>query len=249
MKILYYTNGETYKLGPKSKRLKLVNEPPTRGIASIRLEKTESSDSGKYICDINNPPDFAGTSEIFVNLIVQVPPSTPQCTVSGKPHVGNNITLSCRSTEGRPSPVYVWSEVNPSPGTSAATNVKKDNSKGTLTLRNLTEGNSGTYRCVASNILGQDLCHVVLTVTYNNELGVIVGAVFGTSIALILIGAVAYCLLHRRADHPKPVFVGNELREDALAPGKDPNSQLLESSIALRPGVSHSTDSKYNIVV
>eukprot|EP00062_Callorhinchus_milii_P011235 gi/632956977/ref/XP_007894230.1/ PREDICTED: spore wall protein 2-like [Callorhinchus milii] len=126
MKILYYTNGETYKLGPKSKRLKLVNEPPTRGIASIRLEKTESSDSGKYICDINNPPDFAGTSEIFVNLIVQVPPSTPQCTVSGKPHVGNNITLSCRSTEGRPSPVYVWSEVNPSPGTSAATNVKKD---------------------------------------------------------------------------------------------------------------------------
>ncbi|XP_041030220.1 V-set and immunoglobulin domain-containing protein 2-like [Carcharodon carcharias] len=373
MKILYYTDGKTYTLGPQANRIKLIAQNPIHGVASIRIENTRSSDTGRYSCDINNPPDFTGPTEAFVNLIVRVPPSTPECKVIGKPYIGNNVTLLCSSTEGRPTPKYIWSEVNPGTaepsskvmikglwlfilvtpdqcsflklnresslqcpsngktqvlslhlshpppqllvffhgyilnlqgvfqgrnffaclfrllfclaplmdttngysdgmlllqqcmtyvldqglyGGRQPTSVdlgalltKDDSNKGTLFLRNLTMEYSGTYRCVASNVLGEQSCQLVLTVTVNNEAGVVVGAVVATLIALLLIAVVTYYLLRHRRKSPKTPVVGHELREDAVAPGKEANSHLLVSSVHSQKSNSDSMNSKYNIVV
>ncbi|XP_078387708.1 V-set and immunoglobulin domain-containing protein 2-like [Cetorhinus maximus] len=248
-KILYYTDGKTYTLGPQANRIKLIAQNPIHGVASIRIENTRSSDTGRYSCDINNPPDFTGPTEAFVNLVVRVPPSTPECKVTGKPYFGNNVTLLCRSTEGWPMPKYVWSEVNPGTAEPSSKVMIKDSNKGTLFLRNLTMEYSGTYKCVASNVLGERSCQLVLTVTVNNEAGVIVGAVFGTLIALLLIAVVTYYLLRHRRESPKTPVVGHELREDAVAPGKEVNSHLLVSSVHGQKSNSDSMNSKYNIVV
>ncbi|XP_048471614.1 V-set and immunoglobulin domain-containing protein 2 isoform X2 [Rhincodon typus] len=248
-KILYYTDGKTYRLGPQANRIKLVDPNPTNGIASIRIENTRPSDTGTYSCDINNPPDFTGTSEAFVNLIVQVAPSIPECKVIGKPYIGNNVTLLCRSSIGQPSPKYTWSDVNPGTEKSSSRVTLKDSNKGNLFLRNLTMEHSGTYKCVASNILGERSCQLVLTVTVSNEAGVIVGAVVATLVALILIAVVAYYLLHHKKKNPKIPVIGHELREDAVAPGKEATCNLMAPSVHSSGNNSNSMNSKYNIVV
>ncbi|XP_067827148.1 V-set and immunoglobulin domain-containing protein 2-like [Heptranchias perlo] len=248
-KILYYIDGSSYKPGPQANRIHLIDPHPTNGDASIEIESTKASDTGRYSCDINNPPDFTGPSEAFINLIVQVPPSTPECKVIGKPYIGNNVTLLCNSKVGWPAPQYIWSEVNSDTVTSSPRPMVKDSKKGTLFLRNLTMAYTGTYRCLASNVLGEQSCQLVLTVTVNNEAGVIVGAVFGTLVGLILIAAVTYHLLRHKQKNPKVPPLGNELREDALAPGKEANSHLLASSARSQEANSNSMNSKYNIVV
>uniref|UniRef100_UPI00398F5D92 V-set and immunoglobulin domain-containing protein 2-like n=1 Tax=Pristiophorus japonicus TaxID=55135 RepID=UPI00398F5D92 len=248
-KILYYTDGNTYKLGPQANRIQLIDQRPTSGVASIKITSTKSSDTGRYTCDINNPPDLSGSSEAFVNLIVQVPPSTPECKVIGKPYIGNNVTLACSSTVGRPVPRYIWSEVSPGTAKSSPRVMVKDSQKGTLFLRNLTMEYSGTYKCVASNVLGERSCQLVLTVTVNNEAGVIVGAVFGILVALLLIAVVTYYLLRHGQKNPKVPALGNELREDAVAPGNEANSHLLASSVHNQEASSNSMNSKYNIIV
>ncbi|XP_078062414.1 V-set and immunoglobulin domain-containing protein 2-like [Mustelus asterias] len=251
-KILYYADGKTYRLAPQANRIQLVDPKPINGDASIKIENTRSSDTGRYSCDINNPPDFTGPSEAFINLIVRVPPSTPECEVIGKPYIGNNVTLLCRSAEGQPMPQYIWSEakseVNPDSVKSSRV-MKQDSNKGSLFLRNLTMEHSGTYKCVASNVLGERSCQLVLTVTVSNEAGVIVGAVIGTLVGLILIAVVAYYLLRHQKKNSKVPVTGHELREDAVAPGKEANSNLLASSVHSRETNSNSMNSKYNIVV
>ncbi|XP_038634454.1 V-set and immunoglobulin domain-containing protein 2-like [Scyliorhinus canicula] len=248
-KILYYIDGKSYRTGPQANRIKLIDQNPTHGVASIRIENTQSSDTGRYSCDINNPPDISGPSEAFINLIVQVPPSTPECEVIGGPYLRNNVTLLCRSAEGRPMPRYTWSEVNPSAVKSSSKVMIKDSNKGSLFLRNLTMEYSGTYRCVASNVLGERSCQLVLTVTVKNEAGVIVGAVVGTLVGLLLIAVVAYYLLRQKRKNPKVPVIGHELREDAVAPGKEANSHLLTSSVHSQETNTNSMNSKYNIVV
>ncbi|XP_043532772.1 V-set and immunoglobulin domain-containing protein 2-like [Chiloscyllium plagiosum] len=248
-KILYYTDGKTYTLGPQANRIKLIDQNPTNGVASIRIENTKPSDTGTYSCDINNPPDFTGTSEAFVNLIVQVAPSIPECKVIGKPYVGNNVTLLCRSSMGQPSPKYAWSEVRPGTEQSSSRVMVKDSNQGTMFLKNLTMEHSGTYKCVSSNILGERSCRLVLIVTVSNEAGVIVGAVVATLIALILIAVVAYYVLHHKKKNPKVPVIGHELREDAVAPGKEANSHLMAPSAHSIGTNSNSMNSKYNIVV
>ncbi|XP_032905601.1 V-set and immunoglobulin domain-containing protein 2 isoform X1 [Amblyraja radiata] len=250
-KILYYTDGNVYKLGSQANRINLIDKEPTKGVASIRIENTKSSDTGRYSCDINNPPDFTGPSEAFVNLIVRVPPSIPECKVIGEPYIGNNVTLLCHSTVGRPAPQYKWSEVRSATVTASPRITLKavDSKKGTLILRNLTMEDSGIYRCMSSNVLGEQSCQLTLSVTVNNRAGVIIGAVIGTLMALILIAVVAYYLFYKKKETSKDHYTGHELRADAMAPGKETNSNLLASSAHNQETRSNSMNSKYNIIV
>lgn len=42
-----------------------------------------------------------------------VPPSPPVCTVTGNPVVKGNVTLSCKSSQGKPLPQYKWTKAAP----------------------------------------------------------------------------------------------------------------------------------------
>lgn len=47
---------------------------------------------------------------LFVCL---VPPSTPVCSISGDAVVSGNVTLSCKSSYGKPVPQYKWTKAAP----------------------------------------------------------------------------------------------------------------------------------------
>lgn len=42
-----------------------------------------------------------------------VPPASPACQLHGNPTVGANVTLSCASEKGKPSPAYQWERTAP----------------------------------------------------------------------------------------------------------------------------------------
>ncbi|XP_075460410.1 V-set and immunoglobulin domain-containing protein 2 isoform X2 [Ascaphus truei] len=171
--IYYYSNGKSYKPGSQSERLNINHNPPTTGIASIQLNDIRSSDTGSYVCEVNNPPDFYGSGSGIVKLSVLVPPSTPNCQFNGKANIGHDITLTCSSSNGTPPPIYTWSFVGSK--TPLLPNMMENQRTGSLLLTNLSQAFSGTYQCMASNELGQASCELTLTVTKNAEAGIIAG--------------------------------------------------------------------------
>ncbi|XP_045411671.1 V-set and immunoglobulin domain-containing protein 2 isoform X2 [Lemur catta] len=118
--ILYFTNGHLYPTGSKAKRASLLHNPPTGGVATLKLTDVHPSDTGTYLCHVNNPPDFYTNGLGLINFTVLVPPSNPLCSQSGQTSVGGSAALRCHSSEGAPKPVYNWvhlgSSPTPSPG-------------------------------------------------------------------------------------------------------------------------------------
>lgn len=68
--ILYFTNGQLYPTGSKAKRASLLQNPPTGGVATLKLADVHPSDTGTYLCQVNNPPDFYTNGLGLVNLTV-----------------------------------------------------------------------------------------------------------------------------------------------------------------------------------
>lgn len=68
--ILYFTNGDLYPTGPKAERASLLQYPPTGGVATLKLADVHPSDTGTYLCHVNNPPDFYTNGLGLINLTV-----------------------------------------------------------------------------------------------------------------------------------------------------------------------------------
>ncbi|EPY88771.1 hypothetical protein CB1_000154016 [Camelus ferus] len=68
--ILYFTNGQLYPTGSKAERASLLHNPPTGGVASLKLTDVRPSDTGTYLCHVNNPPDFYTNGLGLINLTV-----------------------------------------------------------------------------------------------------------------------------------------------------------------------------------
>ncbi|KAM3830458.1 V-set and immunoglobulin domain-containing protein 2 [Vipera latastei] len=254
--ILYFANNELYKPGGQADRLSLLHQPPTLGDASIQLNNLRPSDAGTYICEVNNPPDFYGTGSGLVKLVVLMPPSTPVCKGSTSAPIGSDVSFSCSSSEGVPTPIYSWTLLD-SKQPLPTSNMVQNQEKGTLLLTNLTLQLSGTYRCTATNEFGHQSCQISLHVTGISKAGAVAGALIGAILALFLLGAIVlYVLQHRRKrmakEKPQSEYSGNEIREDATAPGifspkerrdSKSESQLLEN-VSSRPGSASTTKSQ-----
>ncbi|XP_074833262.1 V-set and immunoglobulin domain-containing protein 2 [Carettochelys insculpta] len=258
--ILYFTNGKLYTPGSQAARLRLLHDPPTMGEATLQLENVRASDSGTYICEVNNPPDFYGSSSGSIRLTVLMPPSTPVCKVTESAHVGGEATLTCSSVEGVPAPIYTWSRLDSKSALPLA-NMVLDERTGKLQLTNLSLAFSGTYQCVASNQFGHASCQVTISVSGAAEAGVVAGVVIGVLLVLFLLGAAGlYLFWYRRKDKKDSqcAYTGNDIREDATAPGisdtslqrraSDPGSRFLDQP-ASRPESASTTKSRINIVV
>ncbi|NWS64325.1 ESAM protein, partial [Chunga burmeisteri] len=82
---------------------------------SVFINATREHDSGQYMCTVNVVDDITtmGKTVGIINLTVLVPPATPVCRLHGTPTVGANVTLSCTSEKGKPSPAYQWQRKAP----------------------------------------------------------------------------------------------------------------------------------------
>ncbi|XP_053435744.1 V-set and immunoglobulin domain-containing protein 1 [Nycticebus coucang] len=170
--VYYFESGQGTGIGEFKDRVIASNSP---GNASITISHVQPEDSGVYICDVNNPPDFVGKNQGTLNFNVLVKPSKPLCSIQGRPEVGHTISLSCLSTLGTPAPVYYWYKIernNIKP-------MKSNPTTGTLVIGNLTNFEQGYYQCTAINSLGNSSCEIDLT-TAHQEIAIIIGAVVGT---------------------------------------------------------------------
>ncbi|XP_066495784.1 V-set and immunoglobulin domain-containing protein 2 [Tiliqua scincoides] len=258
--MLYFLDSVLYKPGSQEKRLSLLQDPPTRGDASIRLDDLHASDAGTYICEVNNPPDFYGTSIGVIHLVVLMPPSTPVCKGTTSVPVGSDATLTCESSEGVPAPIYSWTQQD-SKTSLPLSNMVQNEKTGQLLLTNVSLAFSGTYRCVASNEFGEGSCQVSLLVTGRNT-GVIAGAIIGVLLALLLLSAIVIYFLRYRKEKKKrksmSIYSGNEIREDATAPGISESALLGRDSkseshhfekLSSRPESASTTKSQLNNIL
>nr|XP_012422816.1 PREDICTED: V-set and immunoglobulin domain-containing protein 1 [Odobenus rosmarus divergens] len=185
--IYYSEGGQAVAIGQFKDRIVGSNDPDN---ASITISHMQPADSGVYICDVNNPPDFAGKNQGILQVNVLVKPSKPFCSIQGIPETGHPISLSCLSVLGTPSPVYYWYKLEA--GDIIPVKENFNPATGTLIIGNLTSFEQGYYQCTASNNLGNSSCEIDLTSSHP-EVGIIIGALVGTLVgAAIIISVVCF---------------------------------------------------------
>ncbi|KAM6933584.1 endothelial cell-selective adhesion molecule isoform 1-T1 [Xenentodon cancila] len=194
---------------------------------SIYINNTQETDSGLYFCHVIVPGGRGISGEMRLN--VKVPPSPPVCRMTGNPVVRGNVTLSCKSSHGKPAPHYKWTKAAPTSEVFFSPMQKwracsqpilvlgfMDERHGTLRLSNLTKGMSGKYICRASNTAGSDSCSINLEVITSSNAGMIAAATLGSVVGLVAMVLFLIFLLKRRRDSEEEM--ANEIKEDAQAP-------------------------------
>ncbi|XP_019940867.2 endothelial cell adhesion molecule a [Paralichthys olivaceus] len=210
--IISYTKGSMIFGSSQFKgRVGFFSDMPSRDV-SLYINNTQESDSGRYLCQVILPNEGL-TREL--SLDVKVPPAVPKCSLSGKPVLKGNVTLSCKSSSGKPIPLYKWKRTSP---TSEVFFSPMLNEKiGTLKLSNLSSNMSGKYVCTASNPAGSETCFINLEIVSSTNVGMIVGATVGSVAAFILLLLICLVFLVRRRRDSED-DMANEIKEDAQAP-------------------------------
>ncbi|NWR09774.1 ESAM protein, partial [Paradoxornis webbianus] len=144
-------------------RMGFLYSMPNQNI-SIFINATQEQDSGQYMCSVNVVDDAISSDRNvgIINLTVLVPPAAPTCQLHGNAIVGANVTLSCSSKKGKPSPMYQWQREPPT--RQVFFPPAQDRTRGTLKLTNLSLEMSGVYVCRAENQAGSKNCSIVLEV-------------------------------------------------------------------------------------
>ncbi|XP_058713187.1 endothelial cell-selective adhesion molecule [Poecile atricapillus] len=186
---------------------------------SVFINATREQDSGQYMCSVNVVDDTIRLDKNIgiINLTVLVPPAAPTCQLHGSAVVGANVTLSCSSKKGKPSPMYQWQREPPT--LQVFFPPAQDRARGTLKLTNLSLEMSGVYVCRAENQAGSKNCSIVLEVHSTSTKAVIAGAVLGSLGALATIIFFAQKVVgYRRKKRDSQEEGANEIKEDAVAP-------------------------------
>eukprot|EP00063_Salmo_salar_P095482 XP_014070317.1 PREDICTED: endothelial cell-selective adhesion molecule-like isoform X2 [Salmo salar] len=225
--VISYSNGEPGIGSPEfRKRVGFSLSMPSANL-SIYINNTQESDSGRYLCNVIIPGAAGLSGEMRLN--VKVPPSPPVCLMTGSSVLNGNVTLSCKSSSGKPIPQYKWTKNAPMSEVFFSPMQKwracpspllvlgfMDERQGTLRLSNLTKSMSGKYVCRASNTAGSDTCSINLEVFTSSNAGAIVAATLGSIVALVAIILFLIFILRRR-DHEEEELA-NDIKEDAQAP-------------------------------
>uniref|UniRef100_A0A8C9G7X8 Endothelial cell adhesion molecule n=1 Tax=Pavo cristatus TaxID=9049 RepID=A0A8C9G7X8_PAVCR len=164
LQILTYLDGEVKVEETELKpRVGFLHPVLTHNI-SLFINATREHDSGQYICSVNVVDDIISPvrNMAIINLTVLVPPAPPACRLKGSPTVGANVTLSCASQKGKPSPLYKWQRQEPTKQVFFPP--AQDRARGTLKLTNLSLDMSGLYECEAENRAGSAKCSIILEV-------------------------------------------------------------------------------------
>ncbi|NXL88323.1 VSIG1 protein, partial [Alectura lathami] len=186
--IYYYTEGQSYSYGNFKNRITAAADP---GNASITISNMQPSDTGSYTCEVFSPQNDGGQSQKSVIVNVLVKPSKPFCKIEGTPEKGHLIYLLCKCEEGLPHPTYHWYKVDDNTLTPVTEQFNPNT--GILYIGNLTTFETGYYRCIASNIMGNSTCELDLT-SMHSDGNVVAGALIGAILAAVIICAVVWVL-------------------------------------------------------
>ncbi|XP_069749095.1 V-set and immunoglobulin domain-containing protein 1-like isoform X2 [Narcine bancroftii] len=204
---IYYSEGTMTYINPAFKgRLSAEHKP---GNASITIEKLRTSDSGNYICEVDNPPDFQGNNIGSVILTVLVPPSKPECGIGPHPVKARSAILTCHSNEGDPSPTYHWVKIVHNIHQNISGNL--DPRTGMLTISNISDTEYGIYQCTASNKLGNETCTVDLS-KVSSENDSIIGGIVGAVLIALVIGVIIWVVAKKAKKAKKNAQKDNELQ-------------------------------------
>ncbi|KFQ24404.1 V-set and immunoglobulin domain-containing protein 1, partial [Merops nubicus] len=214
--IYYYLGGQSYTYGAFKNRITAATGP---GNASITISNMQPSDTGSYTCEVFSPQGDSGQSQKSVIVSVLVKPSKPFCKIEGTPEKGHLIYLLCNCEEGLPRPSYRWykaQENSLKPVTEPF-----NPSTGMLYIGNLTNFETGYYRCVASNFLGNSTCELDLTAKHSDS-GIIAGALIGAVLVAAIICVIVW-VLTKKAKNKKSS--SNEMQEMAQ---KQSNAEYVQ---------------------
>ncbi|XP_035522513.1 endothelial cell adhesion molecule a [Morone saxatilis] len=211
--IISYTKDFMNVASPQFKgRVGFTSSMPSRDV-SLYINNTQESDSGRYLCQIIIPGFPGLTAEL--SLDVKVPPAVPKCSMSGKPVLKGNVTLTCTSSTGKPIPLYRWKKTSPT--NEVFFSPMLNEKTGTLNLNNLSRNMSGKYECTSSNSAGAETCLINLEIVSSTNVGMIAGATVGSVVGFILLLLLCLVfLVKRRRDNEDDM--ANEIKEDAQAP-------------------------------
>ncbi|MBN3300483.1 CLMP protein, partial [Amia calva] len=213
-----------------------------KGDASLLIRDLLLTDSGEYSCKVKNVGQYQWS---IVNLIVLVKPSKPRCWKEGNLQVGSTVKMSCKSSDGSDPIIYKWERVLDKGKTVGKLPLQayfdKKNPE-IITLSNLTQESTGTYKCTASNDVGAENCIIEITINYVRGVGVVAGAVVGVAFGVLLILFIIWLVFHKKEKKKyEEEETPNEIREDAEAPKAKlvkPNSLSSSRSGSSRSGAS-----------
>ncbi|NXF47548.1 VSIG1 protein, partial [Oceanites oceanicus] len=214
--IYYYSEGQSYSYGEFQNRITAATGP---GNASITISNMQPSDTGSYTCEVFSPQGDAGQSQKSVIVSVLVKPSTPICKIEGMPEKGHLIYLLCKCEEGLPHPTYHWYKVDEN--TLKPVTEQLNPKTGILYIGNLTTFETGYYRCIASNAMGNSTCELDLTAKHSDS-GVVAGALIGAILAAAIICIIVW-VLTKKAKSKKSS--SNEMQEMAQ---KQSNAEYVQ---------------------
>ncbi|XP_012719712.2 cell surface A33 antigen [Fundulus heteroclitus] len=218
-----------------------------RGTGTLHLKALTMEDSRHYQCSVRIPGDDEGTPIASTSVLVLEPPSKPVCTLQGQAEYFNDVTLTCKSEEGSPAPVYQWTSysVENIPRQFPPKTTQKD---GVLSLFNITRETSGFFICISKNDIGSANCNFTLAVVPASmslgSTGIIIGAV---AAGLLVLGILIFCCCRRKSkkeaydegSHGDKVFydkdgseVGEPYLDDKSNTEKKPPSQYEDNNIA-----------------
>uniref|UniRef100_UPI00398F6BF8 endothelial cell adhesion molecule a n=1 Tax=Pristiophorus japonicus TaxID=55135 RepID=UPI00398F6BF8 len=209
---------------------------------SMYINDTKLTDSGRYTCTVVyvNPVLMINGE---TNLSVLIPPSTPRCSINGSRYVGSNVTLTCRSANGKPVPSYKWQRTTPKLQSFSypAHNLRM----GTLTLANISKEMSGVYTCKSANKAGNASCSIQMDVMISSNAGIIAGAIIAVllGICLIISIVVCFCMYRRKRKTEKEEDIANEIKEDAQPPTGNTWAKNGTSDIISKNGTLSSVNS------
>uniref|UniRef100_A0A8C3C948 V-set and immunoglobulin domain-containing protein 1 n=1 Tax=Cairina moschata TaxID=8855 RepID=A0A8C3C948_CAIMO len=186
--IYYYSGGQSYSYGEFKNRITAATGP---GNASITISNMQPSDTGSYTCEVFSPLNDAGQSQKSVIVNVLVKPSKPFCKIEGTPEKGHLIYLLCKCEEGLPHPTYHWYKVDDSTLTPVTEQFNPNT--GILYIGNLTTFETGYYRCIASNVMGNSTCELDLT-SMHSDSAIVAGALIGAIVAAVIICVIVWVL-------------------------------------------------------
>uniref|UniRef100_A0A7N6BSW4 Heparan sulfate proteoglycan 2 n=1 Tax=Anabas testudineus TaxID=64144 RepID=A0A7N6BSW4_ANATE len=127
---------------------------------SLVLPSVGRQDSGEYICTATNS---MGVTEVTITLDVETPPYATSLADDVAVRVGEVIRLQCLA-HGTPPLTYTWTRIDGNLPPRAQV------SGGDLQINLATAEDAGSYKCVASNNVGNS--EVVIKVTVRSPLAV-----------------------------------------------------------------------------